>query len=119
MSGSGSSGGGGGGASSGGGAGGAAGTVDCTNIFQETTLASPVPEVLQRLIVNQILNLQMQPPRGPLLAVTDQGETAGSITTTLLARLITCINDGHQYVAIVRAVNGGKCDVEIRHAGMP
>ena len=114
MSGSGSSGG------TGGGAGGTTGTVDCTNIFEETTLASPVPEVLQRLQVGQILRLQLQqPPRGPLLAVTDQGETAGSITTTSLTRLIICINDGHQFVALVRAVSGGKCDVEIRSAGTP
>jgi hypothetical protein len=58
--------------------------VDCLAIMEETTLASPAPSVLSKLKVNDVLDLQFNRPLGPLVAVTQGGETAGSITSSIL-----------------------------------
>ena len=105
-----------GGGGTGGGQGGSGGP-NCADIFERTTLASPVPGVLQELQPSQRLLLNLEAARGPLMAVTEQGTAAGSITSPSLARIINCINNGFQFVAIVIAVRGGKCDVEVRPAG--
>lgn len=101
------------------GAGGSGGTAqDCTNIFERTTLASPVPAVLALLRSSSVLTLQAQSPQGPLLATIADGRVAGSITSASLVRLLRCIAEGYGFVAIVLTVSGGKCDVEIRPAGV-
>lgn len=98
----------------GGGGGAADATEDCANLFEQTTLNSPNPAVITQLKPGDILALHLQTPRGPVIAVTDGGDTAGSITSAILARLITCLDAGHQFIALVLAVQGGACDVEIR-----
>ena len=120
------SGGGGGDYDDGGGGGGAGGggggndVVDCANFFiRSTTLSSPDPAVLRTLRVEQVLTLRPESERGPLLAVTQTRpeQVAGSVTSALLARLLRCIADGYAYVAIVRRIDGGVCEVEVRPRG--
>lgn len=90
------------------------GETDCEALFLSTTLTSPDPEVLERLEVRKVLALRLEGERGPLLAVTESGEVAGSITGIGLARLIACVTEGFSYVAIVESIEDGRCDVEIR-----
>ena len=89
----------------------------CADIFVETTLASPNPEIIGKLKANEQLTLQLQGERGPLLAVTKEGEIAGSIASSSLARIIRCISEGYNFIAIVKLVSGGRCDIEIRPGG--
>ncbi len=100
-----------------GGSGGGQVNGGCADIFVQTTLASPVPEVIKKLKPNDVLRFQLQGERGPLLAITDQKEIAGSITSSYLARIIRCITEGYKFIAIVKSVNGGRCDIEIRPEG--
>lgn len=87
---------------------------NCVDIFVQTTLASPNPEVIGMLKPNDILSLQLEREIGPLLAITPQNEIAGSITSSMLAKLIRCITEGFKFIAIVKSVTGGRCDIEIR-----
>ena len=87
---------------------------DCTSIVDRTTLSSPDPDVIQGLQENDFLQLVAESQRGPLYAVTSSGETAGSITSRSLAKILRCIAEGYSYVARVKRVEGGICEVEIR-----
>lgn len=107
MSGSGGGGGGGGGPSPPSG-------IDCLRLVIRTTLNSPNPAVVKKLKKNDVLTIDVQGPRGPVAALDGTGQTAGTITAQELLDLIKCIDDGFEYVAIVRDVSGGKVDVEIR-----
>jgi hypothetical protein len=102
--------------SMGAGGGGAVGSDECPSIVDRTILNSPNPAVLPTLAVGATLELTLQSERGPLLAVTPDGRTAGSITSTNLARLIRCIQGGYRYDATVLTVTGGQCAVEVRPA---
>lgn len=90
-------------------------TVDC-NIFEKTILNSPNPVVLSRLESNDVLNLRVEDSNGrrSLVAIDNTGEVAGSITSMSMARLIRCIESGHNFIALVIEIDGGRCDVQIR-----
>lgn len=101
----------------GGGPQGPPGSFDCTSFTEEVTLVSPNPEVLVGLQPGTILSLQAQDPqRGPLRVLSDNGGVAGSIVGAVVGQLLRCIEQGHQYVARVILVDGGRCIVEIRSA---
>ena len=50
----------------------------------------------------------------PVVAKTADGKLAGSITAGQLLRLIQCIDEGFTYVAIVKTIDKGRVDVEVR-----
>ena len=89
-------------------------TVDCSSIFERTILSSPDPTVLGGLARGEILHLEAERPDGPLLAKTPTGETAGSITSSHMLNILRCISEGWSFIATVRSVSGGACEVEIR-----
>jgi hypothetical protein len=91
------------------------GGVNCESIHEETTLNSAKPDVVKTLRVGDILTLQARAPRGPLVAVTASSKEAGSITSARLARILSCITEGHEYVAEVLRIRGGEVTVEVRH----
>lgn len=105
--------------SGGGGGGGGGGLspssgVDCARLVIRTTLNSPDPKVVGKLKKGDQLSIEVQGTRGPVVVKNSAGQVAGSITAQQLLDLIKCIDDGYEYVAIVREVAGGKVDVEIR-----
>ncbi len=101
-----------GGGSIGGSGGGGREPISCETLFVKTALNSPNPEVLLQLREGAVLSIEV---RGRLLvAVTASGEIAGSITSTMMAKILECIKQGYSYVAIVKKISGGHCDVEIR-----
>ena len=65
----------------------ASGARDCTSIHEETTLTSPIPDVLEKLQPSQALNLTLQQPKSHLLAMTSDGEVAGAIAQHFLIDL--------------------------------
>jgi hypothetical protein len=104
---------------SGGGGGGGGGPsppsgIDCARLVIRTPLNSPNQSVVAKLKKNDQLSIEVQGARGPVVAKDSSGQIAGSITAQSLLDLIRCINDGYEYIAIVRDVSGGKVDVEIR-----
>jgi hypothetical protein len=91
------------------------GGSSCESLHEETTLNSANPSVVATLREEDVLTLAARGPRGPLVALTAAGQEAGSITSALLARILACIAEGHEYIAEVRKVRGGQVTVEVRH----
>jgi len=85
-------------------------------VSQRTILNSPDPAVLAGLRVNDVLTVTLLDRNGRrlLAAVTQDGLTAGSLTLPVLPRLLECMDQGFQYVAIVVEITGGRCIVDIR-----
>lgn len=87
--------------------------TDCTRISERTVLNSPVPEVVGSLAKGEILNVEVRNGTS-LVAVTKNGDIAGALTPPLLPRIVECIEEGFEYVAIVLAVSGGECRVQVK-----
>lgn len=87
---------------------------DACDITERTRLNSPSYEVISTLRTGDVLRVTLETgPPLQLLAKTEAGDTAGSITSPSSARLITCIQQGWTYKATVLGVHGGLCNVEI------
>jgi hypothetical protein len=88
---------------------------DACDITEVTTLNSPNRTTVTTLRVGDILDVQLQagPPRR--LVATHNGSVAGSITSPKSTQIIQCITrEGRAYVAEVRSIRGGLCQVELR-----
>jgi hypothetical protein len=91
--------------------GGGAPFIDCTKVSIKTNVISPNPAVLGKLSVGADLNITLQTPSGPLLAITKANEILGTVFTTDPTLLIQCINNGYTYKATILDITGG--DVQI------
>jgi hypothetical protein len=99
--------------------GGSGGTekTDCASLFFTTALASPVPGVVKLLKPEEVLTLEFQDQQSTVvLAMTSTRKAAGSIVSPRQARMVACMREGFKYVAIVRSVRGGSCEVGVRPA---
>ena len=105
-----------GGGSYGGDGGGPDEGVNCNTLHFRTSLNSPDPAVIFTLKVKDVLTLAQRRADGPLLAIAPSGKVAGSIAGSLLLQLLRCIENGHEYTAVVIKVTGGNVEVEITHA---
>lgn len=97
------------------GGGGVQGAIDPCAIDEITMLNSPNRAVLAKLSAGAVLTLDFQagPPRR-LVAKTDSGDIAGSITSISLPQLIQCIQQGVVFVTDVLNVVGAVCQVRVR-----
>ncbi len=93
---------------------GAEAVPDVCNITEVTTLNSVNRNVLAGLRSNDRLYVVFQagPPQR-LVAQTQAGATAGSITSPSMLQIIQCIQAGHNYDAVVISVRGAQCQVRI------
>jgi hypothetical protein len=89
--------------------------VSCEMLTDNTTLNSLNPAALVGLKTGEILDVQAQGARGPLVAIDQAGIVVGAITSAQAGRILTCITQGHQYVAEVIRINGGQVIISIRH----
>jgi hypothetical protein len=87
---------------------------DCTKLHETTALNSVDPAVVSTIKKDDVLPVHAESPRGPLLVQNQRGATVGSVTSASLARILDCINNGFEYVAIVQSVRGGQVVVLIR-----
>jgi hypothetical protein len=69
----------------------------------------------QSLNVGDSLKVEIQDVREkPVLVATKEGEVAGSLANFAGAmKLIKCIQQGYQYVASVKELDGGRCVVDL------
>jgi hypothetical protein len=103
--------------SGGGGGGSTDRAVDCATVKFSTVLASPVPEVIAELQISDVLELSLRGTTPPIIQALDPaGRVAGAIAVSNVTRLIECIRQGYEYVAIVASVNGGEVKVTVRPA---
>lgn len=93
---------------------------DCGSLVIDTVLNSPVAAVVKNLQPNDELDVEIQISTSAtqvkeLVAKTSGGKVAGSLTPPSLITIITCIEKGFKYVAIVQGnVVGGLVKVRIQ-----
>lgn len=84
------------------------------DIVDVTMLNSPDRAVLSTLSAGDVLTLNyLQGPPRRLVAETDKGQAAGSITSIALPQLIKCMQANVKYKAEVISVKGALCQVRI------
>lgn len=79
-----------------------------------TYLASPQAEAMEAMEVGSILAIHAVSATGPILAVSSNGETVGSIISREQIRLLKCLVKGVNFIAEVISINGAECRVQIR-----
>ncbi|MGN4071772.1 hypothetical protein ACS0X5_15970 [Burkholderia gladioli] len=92
----------------------------CERLTFSTVLNSPVPDVV-RVIEQAVetgvpvqLALVLEVRRGIQIVVAKyQDQTAGSITSDVLLRLIECMEQQNEYVADVKHVSGARVEVQV------
>lgn len=102
-----------GGGIGGGGSGGSA-NGSCETLIIRTSMSSPKPAVLKNLKANDILLVELENDTGPVLLKTKDKELAGSVVSGQLIRLIQCLTAGYSYIAIIKSIEKGKVDIEVR-----
>jgi hypothetical protein len=87
-------------------------SFDCTKVSIKTNIISPDPTILATISVGIDLDIKLQTPTGPLIAVSKKGGSVlRAVFTQDPASLIECINKGYLYKATILVINGG--DVQI------
>ena len=88
---------------------------DNCNITEFTILSSPDPEVVNTLAKNDVLTIELE-GRDPerLVAKTNDGSVAGTITSEGMPDIAECIRKSFEYEADVLSVNGGRVEVMVR-----
>lgn len=102
----------------GGGGGGGGGAPDPCDIVEIAPLNSPQPAVVAILALGDILvvNLNRQGINPVLEVLTAGGQRAGALTHRNHVRIISCIDGGRSYRAVVVSKRGGSVEVRIEPA---
>lgn len=103
-----------------GGGGGGGGSYDselpCDKLRFEAQLTSPQPAVVETLESGNVLDIRVENMKGQIvLQVLINHQVAGGLAGPDATRLRNCIEQGHQYKATVRAINGGQVRVVVEH----
>jgi hypothetical protein len=87
----------------------------CERLTSETTLTSPDRAVISQLNVGTTLEVEVDNSGArPVVRAMYHGQVAGSITSSIIQRLVECIGEGYEYVAEVLSIQGGTCRVRVR-----
>ena len=88
---------------------------DKCDITERTILSSPDPEVVKRLNKNEVLTIELEGrDLERLVAKTDDGDIAGTITSEGMPDIAECIRAGFEYGAEVLSVDGGRVEVMVQ-----
>lgn len=88
--------------------------TSCSELVVPTFLHSPAPLIINALKKGDKLAIGYTSPKGPIVALNSSGDIAGTILTKYNAQLISCMDKGTKYIALVTEVNGGNCDITIK-----
>lgn len=98
--------------SSGGGGGGGEYNAPCEKLRFEAQLTSPQPAVVATLQVGDVLDVVTVTMKGQIIVqVLKSGQVSGGLAGPDATRLRNCLDQGYQYKATVRAINGGQVRV--------
>lgn len=85
----------------------------CELLQKSTQLISPQPKVIKNLLIGDHLTLQINKQEGfTSIEAYKNDEIAGGI---VLPQLLTCMEKGHNYIAIVENIIAGQVKVSIKH----
>lgn len=89
----------------------------CDKLRFEAQLTSPQPAVVAKLDVGDVLDIEVVNMKGQVVVrILKKGQATGGLAGPDATRLRNCIDQGHQYKATVRAINGGQVRVVVEHA---
>jgi len=88
---------------------------DPCNVVEITNLNSVDRNVVAGLRPGDLLSVVFQPgPPQRLVAQTQAGLTAGSITSQSMLQIIQCIQSGVSYTAEIISIRGAQCQIQIQ-----
>lgn len=85
----------------------------CENIEFDTQLFSPDPKVVSNIKRGDELQIELGSGRKSLVVVF-KGQLAGTLLGKYLIQLIDCIDKGYIFIAIVKNIEGGNCNLKIK-----
>jgi hypothetical protein len=91
----------------------AANKAPCAEQNIHTQLSSPNEAVLSQLKRDDILQIGFLNDKQIIVGIFD-GQIAGVILNRDILKLISCMQQGFQFIAIVRQVRGGMCAITIK-----
>lgn len=97
----------------GGGGGGGSKLLPCIDIKFIAVLNSPQPTIVSNLKPGDILTITINSGSSISVVAMKDGNIAGAVTGQNISDLISCIQNGYNYVAKVIEVKNGKCDIEV------
>jgi len=86
--------------------------MNCASISFNTDINSPHEEALEGLKARDKLDVVLS-NNTVVVVRQDTGDTLGSVNWSSIARLIECLRDGFEYVAVVRDIQDGLIKVHI------
>jgi|GEM_PF-3558170 len=89
------------------------GSPACKDLIIQTQLLSTQPTVLVHISKGDVLNIHLLDRIGPCVA-SFKDEIAGTVIHKDMLQLINCLNNGKQFIGVVRSVSGGSCLVTIK-----
>lgn len=96
--------------------------INCEALVVDTALNSPVAAALKGLKKGELLSVELSKSTGGrdiLVARTQDGAVAGSLTPPQMIVIIGCIKGGTSYVAeLLDNTSGGHCSVRIRSGAL-
>ncbi len=87
---------------------------NCEDLVINTNLASPQAVVISNLNEGSILTIHAVSDQGPIQALDENGQVAGTIISREQVRILSCINNGTEYEAEILSIENGQCQVQIR-----
>ncbi|AMQ92946.1 hypothetical protein [Aggregatibacter actinomycetemcomitans] len=85
----------------------------CELLQKSTQLISPQPKTIESLLIGDRLTLQINKQEGfTSIEAYKNDDRAGGI---VLPQLLTCMENGHKYIAIVESIIEGQVQVSIKH----
>jgi hypothetical protein len=88
---------------------------ECLKIYKGAKLASPKSKILSRLNIGDRLELVTRIYKDEyVLVAVSEGEDAGAILSQYATKISNCIQNGYRYIALITAIDGGDCSLEIR-----
>lgn len=90
--------------------------VSCDALGFEAQLTSPRAAAVAQIGAGTVLDIEVVQMSGQVVVqVLHQGLLVGGLTGPDATRLRACIEAGHEYEAVVRAINGGQVRVRVAH----
>lgn len=87
--------------------------TDCSNVSFTTALASPNPLVVSGLVIGELLDVNKDTDNS-LRVYNLNGELAGALLTAHRDKIIECIDNGFEFMAIVKSIKGANCTVLVK-----
>lgn len=86
--------------------------LDCENISFNTDINSPNQQAMEGLNVQDRLSVELRDNRVAVIR-QDTDDILGSINWSSIAKLIECLHDGFEFVAVIRSIEDGLIKVHI------